>query len=146
MTDEPISKRRRLDHHESASDDFLASSLPTPAAEAHLAASGNGLDNIDRFLSPATSWGLDEFAQDPNYLASQEELRVLLFTTACSAAPTRTGTPTGDEGYDTSSAFNIKQVLAKGRRVQFLKNYISQVAPWVVSHVLFQHTGSSQDS
>lgn len=131
MTDEPSNKRHRFNEHEAASDDFLATFLPTPTAENHPGALGNGFESIDPFLSPATSWGFDEFAHDPNYLASQEELRSLLFTTARSAAPTRAGTPIveDDIGFDTS--FNIKQILAKGRRVQYLKNYIAQVAPWV---------------
>ena len=117
MADERPLKRRRT-HDESAPDDFLTSFLPTPNTEGQF---GNGLDNIDPFLSPATSWGIDEFAHDPNYLASQEELRALLFTTARSAAPTRAGTPVDE-------SFSVKQILAKGKRVQYLKNYISAVA------------------
>lgn len=87
--------------------------------------------NVDPFLSPATvsSWPFDPFANDPDYLASQEALRSLLFTTARSAAPTREGTPVDDEE-PTNQGVNIKQVLSKGRRVQYLKNYMSQVAPW----------------
>ncbi|KAF1916613.1 fungal-specific transcription factor domain-containing protein [Ampelomyces quisqualis] len=87
--------------------------------------------NIDPFLSPATvsSWPFDPFANDPDYLASQEALRSLLFTTARSAAPTRVGTPI--DGEEPTGEVNIKQVLSKGRRVQYLKNYTSQVAPWL---------------
>lgn len=133
MTDEPASKRQRLSQHDPAQDDFLATFLPTPAAESHAA---YGFDNIDPFLSPATSWGFDEFAHDPNYLASQEELRSLLFTTARSAAPTRAGTPTGEDHESGGISFNVKHVLVKGRRVQYLKNYISQVAPWVLCPLL----------
>lgn len=132
MTDEHANKRRRVSHYEPASDDFLSSFLPTPTAENH---AGIGLDHIpvDPFLSPATSWGFDELAHDPGYLASQEEFRSLLFNTARSAAPTRAGSPVveeEDQPIDNAS-YNIKQVLANGRRVQYLKNYISQVAPWV---------------
>ncbi|KAF2711835.1 hypothetical protein K504DRAFT_374347 [Pleomassaria siparia CBS 279.74] len=130
MTDEPTTKRQRFSHHEPASDDFLATFLPTPAAESQSALAGYGFDSIDPFLSPATSWGFDEFAHDPTYLASQEELRSLLFTTARSAAPTRAGTPTGEDSTDGIS-FNAKQVLVKGKRIHYLKNYISQVAPWL---------------
>jgi hypothetical protein len=128
MADGPPSKRQRFSQHEPPQDDFLATFLPTPVAEGHAA---YGFDNIDPFLSPATSWGFDEFAHDPNYLASQEELRSLLFTTARSAAPTRAGTPTGEDHDSGEASFNLKQVLVKGRRIQYLKNYISQVAPWV---------------
>ncbi|KAF2261210.1 hypothetical protein CC78DRAFT_608648 [Lojkania enalia] len=129
MTEEP-NKRRRFNHHEPPSDELL-SFLPTPAAGTS-ASVGNGLELLDLFPSPTTSWGFDEFAQDPNYLASQEELRSLLFLTARSAAPTRANTPSGEAGESTEDAlFNIKQVLVKGRRVQYLKNYISGVAPWL---------------
>jgi hypothetical protein len=129
MTDKPVSKRQRFSQYEPAQDNFLTFQS-TPDAEGHAAF---GFDSIDPFLSPATSWGFDEFAHDPNYLASQEELRSLLFTTARSAAPTRAGTPTSeDHEHDSGEAsFNIKQVLVKGKRIQYLKNYISQVAPWV---------------
>ncbi|KAJ4299911.1 hypothetical protein N0V90_005158 [Kalmusia sp. IMI 367209] len=128
MADEPPNKRRRFD--DPAPDDFLTSFLPTPTTENHFP-TGASLDNMDPFLSPATSWGIDEFAHDPNYLASQEELRALLFTTARSAAPTRAGTPVDDEDNGSGSSFSIKKILAKGRRVQYLKNYMSQVAPWL---------------
>jgi hypothetical protein len=92
---------------------------------------GYAFRNIDPFLSPATacSWPFDEFARDPDYLASQEILRSLLFTTARSAAPTRAGTP--DDGIESPGGINIKQVLSVGRRVYHMKNYIAQVAPWV---------------
>jgi hypothetical protein len=125
MAGEPPHKRRRT-HDESGPGDFLATFLPTPTAESQF----NGLENIDPFLSPATSWGIDEFAHDPNYLASQEELRALLFTTARSVAPTRAGTPVEDDdnGAEPSRDFSVKKILAKGRRVQYLKNYMSAVA------------------
>lgn len=86
---------------------------------------------VEPFPSPATTstWPYDEFAHDPDYLASQEALRSLLFTTARSAAPTRAGTPENNGG--TSREEDIKHVLSTGRRVQYLKNYISKVAPWV---------------
>jgi hypothetical protein len=95
---------------------------------------GYSFGNVDPFLSPATasSWLFDEFAHDPDYLASQETLRSLLFTTARSAAPTRAGTP--DDGTESPGAMNIKQVLSVGRHVQYMKNYMTQVAPWVRMH------------
>ena len=130
MAAEPTSKRQRLSR-QPTSDDFLATFLPTPATESHPQISTFGTD-IDPFLSPATSWGFDDhLASDPNYLASQEELRSLLFTTARSVAPTRTGTPTDEEPNPGDGYFNVKQVLVRGRRVQYLQNYISKVAPWL---------------
>jgi hypothetical protein len=117
MTNGPSSKRRRIEHD---AGDLSLSAPGGPASE-----------SIDPFLSPATasSWPFDEFAHDPDYLASQEALRSLLFTTARSAAPTRAATPEDVE--EARGEFNIKQVLCKGRRVQYLKNYMSQVAPWL---------------
>ncbi|KAL1965274.1 hypothetical protein VTN77DRAFT_5876 [Rasamsonia byssochlamydoides] len=47
-------------------------------------------------LSSTSSWymyGQDGFSHNPGYLASQEELRYMLFTIAQSAAPTRAGSP-----------------------------------------------------
>lgn len=133
MTDEPASKRRRLEQDVAITTpgDFLSTFLPTPVTEGQPGIDGHGFDNMDPFLSPATasSWPFDEFAHDPDYLASQEALRSLLFTTARSAAPTRAGSPVDGEDAGIFT-HNIKQVLSKGRRVQYLKNYMSQVAPW----------------
>lgn len=125
----PQKRRRTVD--ESASDEFAAICLPTSTTESPY----HDLENVDSFLSPVTIWGIDEFAHDPDYLASQEELRELLFTTARSTAPTRAATPVEDDetNGDTSSNFSIKQILAKGRRVQYLKNYISAVARMYLS-------------
>lgn len=130
MADEPVNKRRRLDGGSSTQDAQSGTVLFSPTGEMQ-AGTGYGFENIDPFLSPATasSWPFDEFAHDPNYLASQEALRSLMFTTARSGAPTRAGTPL--EGDDMIGTLNIKHVLANGRRIQYLKNYMSQVAPWV---------------
>jgi hypothetical protein len=114
-TDDPTVKRRRIENDWGDTESYT-------------------FGNIDPFLSPATasSWPFDEFAHDPDYLASQETLRSLLFTTARSAAPTRAGTP--DDGTESPGAMNIKQVLSVGRHVQYMKNYMTQVAPWVRTH------------
>jgi hypothetical protein len=130
MADEPVTKRRRLDGDDSTADAQSGNVLFSPTGEMQTG-TGYGFENIDPFLSPATasSWPFDEFAHDPDYLASQEALRSLMFTTARSAAPTRAGTPV--EGDDMTGTLNIKHVLANGRRIQYLKNYMSQVAPWV---------------
>ncbi|KAF1954973.1 hypothetical protein CC80DRAFT_493355 [Byssothecium circinans] len=127
MADEPPSKRRRFTHDASDTDDFIATFLPTPTTDNGPASSA--FDHmVDSFHSPAASWGFDEFAHDPNYLASQEELKSLLFTTARSVVPTRAGTPIEDGG---GASFNVKKILAHGNHVQYLKNYISHVAPWL---------------
>lgn len=125
MAEERSPKRRRT-IDESATNEFTTPFLPTSTTES----SYHGLGGIDSFLSPGTSWSFDEFAHDPDYLASQEALRELLFTTARSAVPTRAGTPVEDDDTsgEASSNFSVKQILAQGRRVQYLKNYISAVA------------------
>ncbi|KAJ6095436.1 hypothetical protein N7486_006182 [Penicillium sp. IBT 16267x] len=89
------------------------------------------------FASPlgATSWGHDGFSHDPGFLASQEELRCMLFTIAQSAAPTRAPSPDGHEE-DTEAPqggeqMHLRPVLSTARRVKYLKNYVGQVAPWL---------------
>jgi hypothetical protein len=133
MADEPMNKRRRLaeDNNTQAPYDGYKH-LPLFSPDEERARTDFGFENMDPFLSPATasSWPFDEFAHDPDYLASQEALRSLMFDTARSVAPTRAGTPM-DGGDDSAGMLNVKRVLADGRRVLYLKNYMSQVAPWV---------------
>ncbi|CAG8898588.1 unnamed protein product [Penicillium egyptiacum] len=88
------------------------------------------------FASPlgATSWG-DGFSHDPGFLASQEELRCMLFNLAQSAAPTRAPSPDIQE-QDATQLRDREQtptrpVLSNLRRIEFLKNYVGQVAPWL---------------
>lgn len=89
------------------------------------------------FASPlggAGSWAHDGFSHDPGFLASQEELRCMLFTIAQSAAPTRATSPV-DQGHDPGNASQagerMRPALSNARRVKYLKNYVGQVAPWV---------------
>lgn len=92
-------------------------------------------DNTDS--SPASSWPLDEFVQDPSYLAYQEELRCLIFNTAQTAAPSREGSPAlaaeagGSSEESTQVQAQTKAALSVGRRLDYLKNYVAEVAPWV---------------
>lgn len=154
MSDEPTNKRRRIDEGISASDVHNGSDgNPFFSPNEMQAGAGYGFENIDPFLSPATasSWAFDEFAHDPDYLASQEALRSLMFDTARSVAPTRAGTPV--EGNDQNGMVNLKHVLAHGRRIQYMKNYMSQVAPWVslfsslfyVSNLIIRCTAEALD-
>ena len=95
----------------------------------------------DANSSPANSWPLDQFVQDPGYLAYQEELRCLIFNTAQTAAPTREGSPVpagdadvpngvaNDDDYEAQA--QTRSALAVGRRLEYLKNYVAEVAPWV---------------
>lgn len=89
----------------------------------------------DTSLSPSNSWPLDEFVQDPSYLAYQEELRCLIFNTAQTAAPSREGSPTPEFNGATEGDHEVqavtKSALATGRRLAYLKNYVAEVAPWV---------------
>lgn len=62
----------------------------------------------------------------------------MLFTIAQSAAPTRAASPDGNEPEDGESAerrardpMPMRSALSSRRRVEFLKNYVGQVAPWV---------------
>ncbi|GAB7361940.1 hypothetical protein MBLNU230_g1978t1 [Neophaeotheca triangularis] len=105
--DQPANKRQRLDHYEGACDNN---------------------EPVDAFVSPAASWGFDGFAQDPSYLASQAELRSLMFDTARSVPPHRPLTPS-DKRQDEQP--NLVKVLAHGNRVKYLSNYLSRVAPWL---------------
>lgn len=96
-------------------------------------------DSKDRpaFASPlgAASWGHDEFSHDPGFLASQEELRCMLFTIAQSAAPTRAGSPASQghagEHPQERDRIPMRPALSNARHVKYLKNYVGQVAPWV---------------
>lgn len=92
------------------------------------------------FPSPpgAASWGHDGFSHDPGFLASQEELRCMLFTIAQSAAPTRAASPDvngQDDGEREDrpgrDPMPMRSALSSRRRVEYLKNYVGQVAPWV---------------
>ncbi|KAJ5727448.1 hypothetical protein N7493_005268 [Penicillium malachiteum] len=89
------------------------------------------------FASPlgASSWGHDGFSHDPGFLASQEELRCMLFTVAHPAAPTRAPSPDEHEqeaeGSHDRERLQLRSAFTNTRRVQYLKNYVGQVAPWL---------------
>lgn len=109
---------------------------PQPHPSAYTASDstdGRGL----AFASPlgTASLGHDGFSHDPGFLASQEELRCMLFTIAQSAAPTRAGSPDvqadDDEERQREERLPVGSALSNGRRVEYLKNYVGQVAPWV---------------
>ncbi|PNH29914.1 hypothetical protein VD0002_g8109 [Verticillium dahliae] len=96
--------------------------------------------------SPAETWRLDHFVSEPGYLEYQEELRCLIFNTAQTAAPTREGTPEPgttlpealplvpsfpNPSDDAANRRQAAQTLASPRRLEFLKNYVAEVAPWL---------------
>ncbi|KAL1981153.1 hypothetical protein VTN96DRAFT_3040 [Rasamsonia emersonii] len=89
----------------------------------------------------------DGFSHNPGYLASQEELRCMLFTIAQSAAPTRAGSPVVGAGAEEDdnrhemlssrattnamSAMKSSSALSNSKRIRYLQNYVGQVAPWL---------------
>ncbi|KAJ5682125.1 uncharacterized protein N7477_002065 [Penicillium maclennaniae] len=89
------------------------------------------------FASPlgTASWNHDGFSHDPGFLASQEELRCILFTIAQSAAPTRAVSPAAQEYTrehpPEAERVPLRPALSKTQRVEYLKNYVGQVAPWL---------------
>lgn len=126
---------------------------PTSYASPHSAANIRTVEtsNTDPFHSSPGSWYQDGFSQDPGFLASQEELRAILFTLANSAAPTRASSPeTAKRELDldsnaspTTSVSRSYQrqlheqrrrresPLSSRRRIEYLKNYVAEIAPWV---------------
>ena len=139
LPEEPINKRRRVNGDLSQDATQHANTNNPLFSPIHVQPASNVSENMDTFLSPGTpsSWPFDEFAHDPNYLASQEALRLLMFDTARSVAPTRANTPVNGE--DPNSAMKFKHVMANGSRIQYLKNYLSNVAPWVSLSKVFYH-------
>lgn len=134
-------KRRRLDPQFSDLD-LTSPPQPPPYAmssdwQRHVPAyTPSDSTEHPAFASPlANSW-TDGFSHDPGFLASQEELRCMLFTIAQSAAPTRASSPV-EQGRDAEESSQrreraaIRPALSSSRRVEYLKNYVGQVAPWV---------------
>lgn len=87
------------------------------------------------------SWRPDEFTLHQGYQEYREELRSLIFNTANSRAPTRqaspdpAGGPYLDSGLDGELRRETAKILAAEGRVAYLRNYVSQVAPWVCLHM-----------
>lgn len=77
----------------------------------------------------STGWYQDGFSHDPGYLASQEELRSMLFSIAESGEQVRGGSPDGTVSLSSPGVMN--NALSNGRRIKYLKNYVGEVAPWV---------------
>ncbi|ETR99836.1 hypothetical protein M419DRAFT_85085 [Trichoderma reesei RUT C-30] len=90
------------------------------------------------FSTPSTGWQLDDFVLDPGYVASREELRWLMLNTAQTApsSPAHVdsfASEADQQGGETlsSAQHQSSHLLSQGRRVEYFKNYISQVAPWL---------------
>ncbi|KAL5042655.1 hypothetical protein BDW71DRAFT_200415 [Aspergillus fruticulosus] len=158
---EPPPKRRRLDqpsHSHSLSAEFATE---TAGVEEHASPPPTSIgppetttSNPDIFHSSPGSWYQDGFSQDPGFLASQEELRSILFTLANSAAPTRVSSPAAgkraldlDLGPNASPSTTVprpyhdheqrrtttasRSPLSSRRRIEYLKNYVAEIAPWL---------------
>ncbi|PYH41940.1 uncharacterized protein BP01DRAFT_425968 [Aspergillus saccharolyticus JOP 1030-1] len=120
--------------------DFYDHSCNLNGADLHTSPNSGGECSL--FQSPAAgSWTQDGFSQDPNFLASQEELRCFLFSLANSAVPTRASSPDAvDSGVQLErlSQASTKDgrdswhaPLSEGRRIYYLKIYVSEVVPWL---------------
>ncbi|WQF79292.1 Putative fungal transcription factor [Colletotrichum destructivum] len=133
-------------HSYSHSHSHLTPGTPAPSTWGLGAPTPSQHLSSEASTSPAESWRLDEFVTDPGYLAYQEELRCLIFNTAQTAAPTREGTPEAAEGGFSAGGFaapgtilgdegtarrQAGQILGTGRRLEYLKNYVGEVAPWL---------------
>ncbi|MBE3044695.1 hypothetical protein IMZ48_19465 [Candidatus Bathyarchaeota archaeon] len=90
--------------------------------------------------SPSLAGRPDEFTLHQGYQVYKEELRSLIFNTTNSGAPTRQASPDVDDGHDELQLApsldeehrrETAEILAVGRRVKYLRNYVDQVAPWV---------------
>lgn len=79
--------------------------------------------------STSTGWYQDGFSHDPAYLASQEELRCMLFSIAKSGESARGGSPDGNSSLSPLGVMN--NAVSNGQRIKYLKNYVGEVAPWV---------------
>ncbi|KAF1989344.1 hypothetical protein K402DRAFT_444868 [Aulographum hederae CBS 113979] len=151
-------QNQNQNHNHNQSPFFPTTSSSTSNTHPNVFSPGKSIDFLDPdiaepFLSPFSTSVLDEFAQDPGFLESQEELRCLLFKTALSAAPTRVGSPAGGEeeggaGEDrgdgdanggegeytnsrSTGAGLVRDVLSSPKRIKYLKNYLGVVAPWL---------------
>ncbi|KAL5332977.1 fungal-specific transcription factor domain-containing protein [Aspergillus crustosus] len=150
MFDEPPPKRLRI--ASPTTEPGSAEADPPPLSTAPPHQEPPTPTTNDLFNSPG-SWQ-DGFSQDPGFLASQQELRTILFTLANSAAPTRASSPEAGKRYFTSPLTSVigsgsrsypennergtgvpahisKSPLSSRKRIEYLKNYVAEVAPWL---------------
>jgi hypothetical protein len=89
--------------------------------------------------SPVANGQSDHFAHDPGYVAYREELRCLIFNTAQTAPPSPSAqltsenplSPTTLDEAERAAKRQTVQLLSQGRHMEYLKNYVREVAPWV---------------
>ncbi|KAH8127120.1 hypothetical protein LI328DRAFT_164174 [Trichoderma asperelloides] len=94
--------------------------------------------SLDEFSTPSTSWQLDDFVFEPGYVESREALRYLMLSTAQTAPPSPAHESSFMPGLDShesedqsSARHQSSHLVSQGRRIEYLKNYISEVAPWL---------------
>jgi hypothetical protein len=98
------------------------------------------------FLSPVALSVFDEYAANPKFLELQEELRAMLFDSVVSQTPTRAATPeladSERQRADPKSVPRLmRSVISTAKRAEYLKNWITEVAPWLDMFDMQRHFG-----
>jgi hypothetical protein len=129
-------------------DEPVAAILP----EGRISDSFNGptpLLEEEAFLSPGTFASADEYAANPRFRELQEELRCVLFSAVASLEPsTLTSLPPADPplqghppGASGPSLDNATVSIPKIRLIQYLKNWITECAPYLDKFDEARHFG-----
>ncbi|OBT71211.1 hypothetical protein VF21_09871 [Pseudogymnoascus sp. 05NY08] len=102
----------------------------------------------DAFFSPGKLSSVDEYAANPRFLDLQEELRAVLFTGVASLASSRYNSPAPFEPVNVPAPGLSKQSLdftrvsiPKVRLINYLKNWISECAPYLDKFDEARHFG-----
>lgn len=136
--DYPQSMRDGLDLEQFASVALLDAAMNTTSQRLTRSIDNEGqiILDVDGFPSYSAN---DEYTDDPRFLESQKEFRDLLLTTAQSLAPTRAASPV--DAISTvfgspriSNVSVIRQAVSTRERVEWLRKYLDEVAPWVCRH------------
>ncbi|KAL5363447.1 hypothetical protein BJX96DRAFT_119005 [Aspergillus floccosus] len=129
-------------------DEPVAAILP----EGRISDSFNGptpLLEEEAFLSPGTFASADEYAANPRFRELQEELRCVLFSAVASLEPsTTTSLPPADpplegqpQGASGLSLDNATVSIPKIRLIHYLKNWITECAPYLDKFDEARHFG-----
>ncbi|KFZ25280.1 hypothetical protein V502_00240 [Pseudogymnoascus sp. VKM F-4520 (FW-2644)] len=102
----------------------------------------------DAFFSPGKLSSVDEYAANPRFLDLQEELRAVVFSGVASLAPSRYNSPAHPEPVNVPAPELSKQSLdftrvsiPKARLINYLKNWISECAPYLDKFDEARHFG-----
>ncbi|KAJ9224960.1 transcriptional regulator family: Fungal Specific TF [Paecilomyces variotii] len=121
-------RQQRLSHTARSRDEQCLPNQSLSPSHGTIPTGGLEFQNNDEVVSPLTNISLDQFIQDPVYLQSQETLRSLLFSTAQSTVPTRAPSPVQD---GQPHAISTRGIMSSRKRIEYLKNYVAEVAPWL---------------